>query len=136
MIRRLLAIITGAAVGVAAAMALSTGPAAATAQRSCLDLPECWYDNGNAGVQPGWNQAQWFRNDGGWFIRGGGICGNGTRNTIEETGGWVAALDTPSEMDCTSGYPNLTKAFFDTKKTAGGTITRHWVTIPLRGENR
>lgn len=122
-----------AAAALAAALPLAAAPASAhAAQRGCLNLPECLAITGAAG-QPGWVSVQWLRNDDFWFARSVAKCNDGTRNSVLELGGWVSALDTPSETDCPNGFPNLIGAAYDWKdEETGSVFTRHWVTIPIR----
>lgn len=97
------------------------------AQRRCGG--ECWGYKGSL-RQPGWFEAWWDNNLHIWYIRGVAKCGNGTRNKILQTGGWVTVPNTVSKAKCTSSYPDLDGAAYDIKHCSSCSVTRTWVTLP------
>ena len=118
------------AVLIAATLCLWAGAASAhpAAPRACTN--ECIYYQGWTG-QPGWFRAEWTTNGNFWFIRGVAKCGNGTRNTILQLGGWHRDGNI-SKATCTSSYPNLDGAAYDVKHCSTCSYTRTWVSIPAR----
>ena len=125
-----------AVVFAAAALSALTVPAASAsdhARRTCDN--GCVNYKGYTG-QPGWFEAEWTQNPKHYYVRGVAKCGNGTRSTILQRGGWVTSTYLWSRATCTSSYPNLAAAAFDIKNCGTCSYVRHWVTIPAKPGNR
>ena len=117
-----------AVVFAAAALTALAVPAAASGHHRTCDNG-CVNYKGYTG-QPGWFEAEWTQNPKHYYVRGVAKCGNGTRSTILQRGGWVTSTYLWSRATCTSSYPNLAGTAFDIKNCGTCSYVRHWVTIP------